>query len=78
MEAADATGSFHREDAAHGTIGKTSYEVRIEELGLWETVLRTERMDTKLRQRFCRMTVRHDGKVEEGVALNETGMGTVW
>jgi hypothetical protein len=78
VEAAGPTGSFHREDAAYGTIGKTSYEVRIEELGLWETTLRTERMQAKLRQRFCRMTVRHDGKIEEGVALNETGMGTIF
>jgi hypothetical protein len=78
VEAAENIDSRHRDDAAYGEIDGTSYEVRIAELGTWQTQLAGERMDTKLRQRFCEMTVTHDGEVEVGYALNETGIGTVY
>jgi hypothetical protein len=78
LAAAGPLESFHRDDAAYGVIAGTRYEVRIEEIGVWETVLRSSLMETKLRQRFCRMTVTHDGTVDTGLALNETGFGTAW
>ena len=76
--AADNMHTHHRDDRAFGTIDGTRYEVQIEEIAEWSTRLRTDNMDTKLRNRFCKMTVRHDGKEETGYAHNETGFGTVW
>ena len=71
------TDSFHRDDAAYATIDDVSYEVRIEELGTWSTVLRGDETQLMLRQRFCKMKVLHDGRVDEGYAINETGVGVI-
>ena len=76
LQAAD-TDSRHRDDAAYATIDGESYEVDIEGLGTWSTVIRGEDTQLKLRQRFCRMTLRHGGQVEEGYAINETGTGAI-
>ena len=75
---AENIDSYHRDDAAFGVIDGTAYEVRIEELCEWAVVLKNDSMNAKLRQRFCKMKVIHDGQVDEGYALNETGMGTYW
>lgn len=75
--AADNPDSWHRDDAAYGVVDGTRYEVRLEEIGVWETVLRSDLMETKLRQRFCKMRVIREGEVDAGLALNETGFGTV-
>ena len=69
--------SRHRDDAAYATIDGVSYEVEIEGLGTWSTVLRGEDTQLKLRQRFCRLTLRHEGRSEEGYAINETGTGAL-
>ena len=58
-------------------IDGTAYEVQIDELCEWSGQVRHASMDTKLRQRFCKMRVIHDGQVDESYALNETGMGTI-
>ena len=34
-------------------------------------------MDTLLRQRFCKLTVRYDGEDHRGYALHESGGGTM-
>ena len=49
----------------------------LEELGTWDTLLRSSRMDSQMRQRFCRMKVTHDGSSEMGYAINETCFGTL-
>lgn len=71
------TDSWHRDDAAYATIEGESYEASIEGLGTWSTVIRGEDTQLKLRQRFCRLTLRHGGKSEEGYAINETGTGAL-
>lgn len=69
--------SCHRNDHCYGVIEGTHYDVELEELGVWDTVLRSTAMDSQLRQRFCRMTVHHDGQSESGYAVNELCSGTL-
>ena len=78
IRAADNTHTHHRDNAAFGTIDGTPYEARIEEIAEWSTRLRSEDMDLKLRKRFCKLTLRHDGQEDTGYTLNETGMGSIW
>lgn len=69
--------STHRDNAIYGVVEGASYEVDLEELGSWDTLLRSSRMDSQMRQRFCRMKVTHDGSSEMGYAINETCFGTL-
>lgn len=69
--------SYHRDDGAYSTIDGVSYEVQIEALGTWSTVLVGEETRLKLRQRFCKLKILHDGQVDEGYAINETGTGAI-
>ena len=71
------TDSWHRDDAAYASIEGESYEASIEGLGTWSTVIRGEDTQLMLRQRFCRLTLRHGGRSEEGYAINETGTGAL-
>ena len=71
------TESYHRDDGAYASVDGVSYEVEIEGLGTWSTVIKGDETLLKLRQRFCKMKVMHDGKVEEGYAINETGVGAI-
>ena len=71
------TNSFHRDDAAYSTVEGEEYEVRIEGLGTWTTVIRGAETQLMLRQRFCRMKVLHGDEVDEGYAINETGVGAI-
>jgi len=69
--------SCHRDDHCYGVVDGEDYDVELEELGVWDTVLRSDAMDSRLRQRFCRMTV-HSGKgSEQGYAINEFCSGTL-
>ena len=76
LQAGD-TDSWHRNDAAYATIDGEAYEANIEGLGTWSTVIRGEETQLMLRQRFCRLTLRHGGRAEEGYAINETGTGAI-
>ena len=69
--------SWHRDDAAYATIDGISHEVNIEGLGTWSTVIRGEDTQLMLRQRFCKMTLRREGREEAGYAINETGTGAL-
>ena len=69
--------SYHRDNGAYATIDGVKYEVEIEGLGTWSTVLHGDETLLKLRQRFCKLKVMHDGKVEVGYAINETGVGAI-
>ena len=69
--------SWHRDDAAYATIDGVPYRVDIAGLGTWSTVLRGEDTQLMLRQRFCRMTLRHGDRLEQGYAINETGTGAL-
>lgn len=69
--------STHRYDAIYGIVDGVEYEVALEPLGEWETLLKSSGMDSQMRQRFCRMTVTHDGGSEAGYAINETCFGTL-
>ena len=69
--------SCHRDDHCYGEIDGTKYDVELESLGVWDTVLRSPEMDTQLRQRFCRMTVHREGRSESGYAIHELCSGTL-
>lgn len=77
VHAAALKDSCHRDNNAYGLIDGVEYDVAIEELGVWETQLRSARMDSQMRQRVCRMTVHHDGQSQAGYAINETCFGTL-
>ena len=77
LKIAPEKDSSHRNDTAYGIIDGIAYEIRLSELGVWETVLRSPTMESKLRQRFCKMSVAHDGRIDTGYALNETCFGTI-
>lgn len=69
--------SVHRENRVYGVVDGVQYEIDLQELGVWETILRSHKMDSQMRQRFCKMTVRFDGKAVPGYAINETCFGTL-
>jgi hypothetical protein len=77
LAVAEEKNSSHRNDTAFGVIDGVSYDIQLTELGVWETVLRSKDMESKMRQRFCEMTVTHDGRTDKGFALNETCFGTI-
>lgn len=69
--------SCHRDDHCYGVINEVAYDVELEALGVWDTLLRSPEMDTQLRQRFCRMTVHREGGSESGYAIHELCSGTL-
>ena len=74
---ADTRESCHRDDHCYGVIEGSQHDVELEELGVWDTLMRSSEMDTQMRQRFCRMTVHHDGRSESGYAIHELCSGTL-
>ena len=76
--AADNQTCRHRDEGAIGVIDGTTYQVQLEEIGTWQTVLAAEGTDIKLRQRFCKLKVLHEGQVDTGYTLNETGIGAIY
>ena len=78
LEQSENRDSMHRQEYGRGTIGGTTYEIDLKELGRWETRMHSRLLDTKLRQRICKMTLKHGDKVETGYALNEVACGTAW
>ena len=77
LHEANLKDSSHRDDAIYGVIDGAGYEVELEEVGAWETLLRSPSMDSQMRQRFCRATINHHGRSEAGYAVNETCFGTL-
>ena len=75
--AADNQHTHHRDNIAYGTIDGKPFEAEVEEIGLWKTKLLGKNMDTQMRQRYCKLTLRHGGEEHKGYALNETGSGTM-
>ena len=71
------TNSFHRDDVVYADVEGDEYEVRIEGLGTWTTVVQGAETRLMLRQRFCKMKVVHGDQVDEGYAINETGVGAI-
>jgi hypothetical protein len=74
---AEEKDSAHRNDVAYGVIDGIPYEIRLKEMGSWETCLKSETMDSKMRQRFCKATIRRGDRQDTGYALNETCFGTI-
>ena len=74
---ADNEHTHHRDNIAYGTIDGRPIEAEVEDIGVWETKLIGNNMDTFLRQRFCTLAVRYDGKEHRGYALQENGSGTM-
>ena len=77
IKQAGDTDSYHRDEGAYATVEGVSYEAQIEPLGTWSTVLRGAETHLKLRQRFCKLKLVHDGQIDEGYAINETGTGAI-
>jgi hypothetical protein len=76
IAAAERNDSRHREAEAFGTVNGTAYSARVRELGRWEKVLRTSTMDTKLRLKFCELSLITGSSTLKGYALHEIGAGT--
>jgi len=74
---ADDGISCHRQNAAFAKVGGQACEVEIDELGCWEAKLTSDGMDSLLRQKVCRLTVRVLGREHQGMAINETCYGTL-
>ena len=77
VHAAEVRDSCHRDDHCYGIVDGEDYDVALEELGVWDTVLRSTEMDSQLRQRFCRMTVHRGESSRTGYAINEFCSGTL-
>ena len=69
--------SAHRDDVIYGVVDGSEYMVTLEELGVWETLLCSDQMDSQMRQRFCKTTIHHDGHSHTGYGINETCFGTL-
>lgn len=67
----------HKQDTAFGYKDGVRHQTRFEELGSWDQILRSSKMDSHLRQRYGRVRY-FDGKSERmGVALTEYCFGTL-
>ena len=77
LHEADPAESCHRQDAVHARIGSAPLPLALEELAVWEAHLVSPAMDSLLRQRVCRLTATLDGRVQTGLAINETCYGTL-
>lgn len=74
---ADEGSSSHRQNSVNALLYGESTYVELNEKAAWEVNLRSERMDTLLRQRVCEMSVRVGDDVFNGMAINETCYGTL-
>ena len=74
---ADNEHTHHRDNIAYGAIAGKPFEAEVEEIGLWKTKLLGQNMDCFLHQRYCKLTVSHDGEEHKGYALHEMGTGTM-
>ncbi len=72
-----AESSRHRQNAVFAETERGPFELTLEELAAWDAPLRSERMDSLLRQRVCRFEARHAGRALSGFAINETCYGTL-
>ena len=77
LHEADIKDSAHRDDSIFGVIDGREYEIKLEELGTWETLLHNARMNSQMRQRFCKSTLIRTGESTGGFAVNETCFGTL-
>ena len=69
--------SYHKANGAYASIGVQKFEVKFEEIARWDDLLLSTSMDSMLRQRYCTMTLKYNGKIKKGVALNEVCFGTL-
>ena len=77
LQSAD-TDSRHRDNAAYATVD--GEPLRGGDRGPSARGRRccgARKPGSSLRQRFCRLTLRHGDRVEEGYAINETGTGAI-
>ena len=74
---ASKDGSAHKQDSMFGYVDGVRHQADFEELGAWDQILRSPKMDSHLRQRYGRVRY-FDGAVERtGVALTEYCFGTL-
>ena len=67
----------HKQNTMFAYANGVRHEARFEELASWDQILKSERMDSHLRQRYGRVRY-FDGKAErEGVAITEYCFGTL-
>lgn len=74
---AGPAGSCHRQDAVHARVDGVPVALALEELAVWEAPLVSDRMDSLLRQRVCRLRMETGGRTLLGHAINETCYGTL-
>ena len=51
--------------------------MELKEIGIWDTPLKSDDMDSLMTQRFCRSTIHHGDSTESGYAVNELCFGTL-
>ncbi|MGE3148059.1 MAG: hypothetical protein AB7K04_03230 [Pseudorhodoplanes sp.] len=68
--------SRHRETKAFGILNGKECEAHVEELGRIVRDLRSDRMDTRIITKFCKLKFIEAGEVHTGYALHEIGSGT--
>ena len=69
--------SCHRQDGAYAFIGNDQVSATLLELDEWSTSLCSTGMDSLLRQRCCKLTLKIGLKTFNGMAINETCYGTL-
>lgn len=69
--------SCHRQNGGFAQTSIGPVRIELEELSIWQAALRSDNMDSLLRQRACRMTVYTDHWQKQGLAINETCYGTL-
>ena len=77
LHESDLKDSAHRDDVIFGVVDGTQYRVELEELGSWDTCLRSSAMDSQMRQRFCRTKIYRGDHYETGYGVNELCFGTL-
>lgn len=69
--------SAHMQNSMFGYVDDVRHQAEFSELGVWDQILRTDRMDSHLQQRYGRVRY-FDGKSErQGIAITEYCFGTL-
>jgi hypothetical protein len=77
LSSAEPNSSYQKTNRAFATIGGIRYALSFDEIAQWETVLKSDAMESHLRQRYGLLLLERDGDSIKGVALNEVCFGVL-
>lgn len=69
--------SCHRQNGARVITSAGPVQIELEPLSVWDHTLVSDAMNSRMRQRACRMVVRAPNWEKQGLAINETCYGTL-